>query len=194
MISAHAGSFWIGGYERLLDEATGTLTSEPFLAEHRWLAFLIAGGPRGRLRLEVLHEGRVVLEGTGRDQEELRPAVLDLEPRAGEELRLRLVDESSGGWGHLNFDHARLYDERPRFPDGLEVVRQRDVIANQGLLPQEAAAMTVPEGFAVDLVAAEPDLHQPIALTVDDRGRLWVAEAHSYPVKRGRARGPTGSP
>ena len=190
MISAHAGSFWIGGYERLLDEATGTLTSEPFLAEQRWLAFLIAGGSSRATRLEVLHQGRVVLEGTGRDQEELRPSVLDLEPWVGEELRLRLVDESSGGWGHLNFDHARLYAERPRFPDGLEVVCQRDVIANQGLLPEEAArAMTVPEGFAVDLVAAEPDLHQPIALTVDDRGRLWVAEAHSYPVKRGEGAG-----
>lgn len=46
------------------------------------------------------------------------------------------------------------------------------------------AAMHVPAGFQVDLVAAEPDLQQPVAFAWDDRGRLWIAEAMSYPSKR----------
>ncbi len=51
-----------------------------------------------------------------------------------------------------------------------------------GLTPEEAAeAMTVPEGFKVELVAGEPNLHQPVALAIDERSRLWVAEAHTYP-------------
>jgi putative membrane-bound dehydrogenase-like protein len=55
-------------------------------------------------------------------------------------------------------------------------------LANEGLSPEEAAAaMTVPEGFEVDVVAAEPDLVQPIAFTIDLRGRLWVLEGHTYP-------------
>jgi putative membrane-bound dehydrogenase-like protein len=41
--------------------------------------------------------------------------------------------------------------------------------------------MTVPEGFRVSLVAGEPRLVKPIAMTTDDRGRLWVVESHSYP-------------
>jgi putative membrane-bound dehydrogenase-like protein len=41
--------------------------------------------------------------------------------------------------------------------------------------------MRVPEGFHVDLFAGEPDVTQPVALCLDDRGRLWVAENHSYP-------------
>jgi len=50
------------------------------------------------------------------------------------------------------------------------------------LPPEEAAAtMQVPDGFHVDLFAAEPAVRQPVALALDDRGRLWVAEAHSYP-------------
>ncbi len=44
--------------------------------------------------------------------------------------------------------------------------------------------MYVPSGFRVELIAAEPELHQPVAFTFDDRGRLWVAEAYSYPTKR----------
>ena len=52
----------------------------------------------------------------------------------------------------------------------------------QGLTGEEAAkAMTVPAGFSVTLCAAEPDVIQPIAMAIDDRGRVWVAEAYSYP-------------
>lgn len=51
-----------------------------------------------------------------------------------------------------------------------------------GLAPMEAAkAMTVPEGFRVKLAAGEPMVHQPIAFAIDHRGRLWVAEAYTYP-------------
>ena len=41
--------------------------------------------------------------------------------------------------------------------------------------PQEALKMLdLPEGFRATLFAAEPDVHQPIAVTTDARGRLWV--------------------
>ena len=51
-----------------------------------------------------------------------------------------------------------------------------------GLPPEEAAAnMTVPAGFRVQLAAGEPQVHQPIAFSIDHRGRVWVAEAHTYP-------------
>jgi putative membrane-bound dehydrogenase-like protein len=46
---------------------------------------------------------------------------------------------------------------------------------------QAAARMKVPDGFRVSLVAGEPQLVKPIALTTDDRGRLWVVESHAYP-------------
>ena len=48
--------------------------------------------------------------------------------------------------------------------------------------PQETAAkMVLPEGFRATVFAAEPDVVQPIAMTMDDRGRLWVVECFSYP-------------
>ncbi len=43
--------------------------------------------------------------------------------------------------------------------------------------------MEVPEGFAVDLIADEPDITQPIAMCFDARGRLWVIEGNTYPVR-----------
>ncbi|HVX60957.1 MAG TPA: PVC-type heme-binding CxxCH protein, partial [Pirellulales bacterium] len=41
--------------------------------------------------------------------------------------------------------------------------------------------MTLPPGFQATLFAGEPDVVQPIALTFDDRGRMWVVECLSYP-------------
>ena len=57
--------------------------------------------------------------------------------------------------------------------------------APQPLSPAEAArTMTVPKGFRVSLFAGEPDVKQPIGFCIDDRGRLWVAEANNYPDKK----------
>ncbi|MHB1557813.1 MAG: PVC-type heme-binding CxxCH protein, partial [Isosphaeraceae bacterium] len=48
--------------------------------------------------------------------------------------------------------------------------------------PAEAArAMTVPPGFAVEVVAAEPDIVNPVAMTFDERGRVWITESLEYP-------------
>jgi putative membrane-bound dehydrogenase-like protein len=50
------------------------------------------------------------------------------------------------------------------------------------LSPADAIArMTVPDGFSVELVAAEPDLVNPVAMTFDERGRIWVTESLEYP-------------
>ncbi len=50
------------------------------------------------------------------------------------------------------------------------------------LSPAEAIKkMTVPQGFEVELVAAEPDLVNPVAMTFDDQGRVWVTESLEYP-------------
>ena len=48
--------------------------------------------------------------------------------------------------------------------------------------PNETAEMMkFPEGFKVKVFAGEPDVIQPIAFTIDERGRLWVVENTSYP-------------
>ena len=44
--------------------------------------------------------------------------------------------------------------------------------------------MVVPDGFSVSLFAGEPDVKQPIGFCIDDRGRVWVAEANNYPDKK----------
>jgi sugar lactone lactonase YvrE len=53
--------------------------------------------------------------------------------------------------------------------------------ASQPLPPAEAAAQwKLPPGFSMSVFAAEPDVRQPIAIAMDGRGRLWVAECYTY--------------
>ena len=50
------------------------------------------------------------------------------------------------------------------------------------LSPAEAIAkMVVPEGFSVELVASEPDIVNPVSMTIDERGRFWITESFEYP-------------
>jgi len=41
-----------------------------------------------------------------------------------------------------------------------------------------------PDGFSVTAFAAEPEVRQPIAMAMDHRGRLWVAECYTYAEHR----------
>jgi len=192
--SLHEGKWWIGGYEKLGDGSTGTLTSNPIRIEAPFASFLVGGGssPATRVELVLAENGEVIFKSSGADFESMQRVVADLSKWRSRSMRIRLVDEEQGGWGHLNFDDFRFHAERPNFdaPKGVPLIRPWDTVANAGLTAQEAAAaMTVPEGFHVDVIAAEPDVHQPIALAIDDNGRLWVAEAHTYPVRAPEGQG-----
>jgi glucose/arabinose dehydrogenase len=60
----------------------------------------------------------------------------------------------------------------------------QDHMPGPALSPAEAIKkMTVPEGFSVELVAAEPNIVNPTAMTFDERGRVWIAESLEYPRK-----------
>lgn len=53
----------------------------------------------------------------------------------------------------------------------------------EGLSPPEAtAAIRVPRGFEVELVASEPMVRDPVAFDWSADGRLWVVEMADYPL------------
>lgn len=53
---------------------------------------------------------------------------------------------------------------------------------------EQHAKFLLPEGFEIDLVAAEPLLINPVTMTIDEQGRIYVSESHTYRF------GPSGSP
>lgn len=101
------------------DGTTGTLTSPEFKIERRYLSFLIGGGyDPEKLALTLVVDGQVVRTATGPNQvaggtEALEPMAWDLSDLAGKTARIRIIDQATGGWGHLNVDELVLTDRKP---------------------------------------------------------------------------------
>ncbi|MEX0678722.1 MAG: PVC-type heme-binding CxxCH protein [Pirellulales bacterium] len=192
MNSRHAGQFWVGGFEMALSDAPqGMLTSAPFKVTLPYASFRVAGGSSRETRVELVRRdtNKVIFACSGDNTETLKPIAIDLRPHIGREIFIRLVDASSGDWGHVNFDDFRVHAKKPDFPQS-PGEPPADEYTFAGLSAEKAAgAMVVPEGFKVTLAAGEPDVMQPIAMAIDDRGRLWIAEAYTYPIRAPEGKG-----
>lgn len=75
--------------------------------------------------------------------------------------------------GAVRADFPELFDTEP--------------ISDESLMPadQAAAAIKLPDGFRAVAFASEPDVQNPIAMSWDARGRLWIAENYTY-AERGQ--------
>jgi putative membrane-bound dehydrogenase-like protein len=63
------------------------------------------------------------------------------------------------------------------FPQPFNTQDAKDVLVPPEKLVER---MTAPAGFQISLFAAEPQVQQPVCLTTDRRGRLWVGEMYTY--------------
>ncbi|WP_395749133.1 PVC-type heme-binding CxxCH protein [Prosthecobacter sp.] len=210
--SQHAGKFWLGGYERTGDKGTGTLTSTSFVASHPWASFLIGAAADAKTeRVEIVEEatGKIIHSSSAAQQEDMKRVAVNLEAVAGKRIFIRIIDQSKAGWGHVNFDDFVFHDQKPTFAIAApSISADRSKRGDESpvlwhLLPNSAkptsikndaaqklvAGMKLQDGFQVELIAAEPDIRQPIAFCFDERGRMWVAEAFSYPNRQPEGQG-----
>ena len=68
-------------------------------------------------------------------------------------------------------------------PIGRQLAGAHAPATTPALTPDEAQKkFTLPEGFEIRLFASEPEVVNPVAMTWDDRGRLWVLELYEYPL------------
>ncbi len=101
------------------DDSTGTLTSPEFRIERRHLTFLIGGGQNeAKLALQLLVDGKVVRTATGSNDrsggsEVLEPGSWEVAEFSGKTAVLRIIDQATGGWGHLLVDHIVQSDQKP---------------------------------------------------------------------------------
>ncbi|MDE0223291.1 MAG: hypothetical protein OXJ90_28785 [Spirochaetaceae bacterium] len=116
----HASSFHGG------DPALGRLISPPFTVERRYLSFLIGGGRHtyygnndpGYVAVNLVHEGHVVRtaprsqwEPDGSDH--LAWDWFDLADLEGKQVRVEIVDQHTGPWGHILVDQIAQTDTPP---------------------------------------------------------------------------------
>jgi sucrose-6-phosphate hydrolase SacC (GH32 family) len=99
------------------DGPQGTLTSAAFKIERDYISFRIAGGNYERHTcLNLLARGRSVRSATGWNSDRLVAQSWDVRPWAGQEAQIQIVDEASGGWGHINVEQIVQTDRPDRLP------------------------------------------------------------------------------
>ena len=76
--------------------------------------------------MELVREdtGQIIFVTYGRNTETMVPEVVDLSAHRGHQIRVRLVDEQAGGWGHLNFDDFRFHPKPPRLREAVTGVKK----------------------------------------------------------------------
>jgi len=68
-------------------------------------------------------------------------------------------------------------------PPGKQMSGQHAPATTPALSPEAAQQkFTLPPGFEIRLFASEPEVVNPVAMTWDERGRLWVVELYEYPL------------
>ncbi|MFO0965942.1 MAG: PVC-type heme-binding CxxCH protein [Gemmataceae bacterium] len=59
--------------------------------------------------------------------------------------------------------------------------------------PKEAQKLfKLPDGLRIELIACEPQIESPVAMTFDEKGRLWVVEMRDYPNGPEKGKPPEG--
>jgi levanbiose-producing levanase len=72
----------------------------------------IGGESDTRATVELIVGGNVVRTATGRNAEHLHWESWLVEDLIGQTAQIRVVDNSTGSWGHVNVDHI-VFDDRP---------------------------------------------------------------------------------
>ena len=228
--SNHQGEFWIGTYERYQgrrgetvgtiqgDRPQGTLESQAFEIPPGPLRFLIGGGSEFATRVELVVISEIdgenrVLHATGNDSDAMQRVTWDLTPFAGRRGRIRIVDASSGDWGHINVDDIRFASVTVPNVIGRDEAVARRVLEALGLTvgtvePVESrvaegrvlvqnprGGARVEPGAPIDLGVAElervtvPNLVGRGGTEVDRQGEFWIGTYERYQGRRGETVG-----
>jgi sucrose-6-phosphate hydrolase SacC (GH32 family) len=177
------------------DGTTGTLTSPKFKIEHKFVSFLIGGGrDPEKLTMSLLIDGKIVRASTGPNDkpggsEALAPDSWDVSEFAGETAVIQIVDQATGGWGHINVDHIVQTDCKP--PGLLTHVKREFKIEQRYLnipikngAPKRVVTTLVDGRVAVkndiELAPAEPDWWAPMDVSAW-RGQTVTLQVDKLP-------------
>ncbi|MEP6671917.1 MAG: glycoside hydrolase family 32 protein [Chthoniobacter sp.] len=182
------------------DRSTGTLTSPEFRIERKFIAFLIGGGGwEGKTCLHLVINGKPVRTATGPNtqpggSERLAAGGWDVTEFAGQTARLVIVDDATGGWGHINVDQIVQTDTAPPVATKLiaNVGREIEIAKHWLNFPVKTGGnkrvITISvdgqpaRKFDIELADAEPDWWAPLDVSAW-AGRKVTVSADKLPEK-----------
>ncbi|MCU1477083.1 MAG: Levanase [Subtercola sp.] len=97
------------------DSATGSITSPSFVLDRNFVRFKLAGGnhPQNQpnpTSVQLLVNGTIVKTQTGNNSGDLSLYSWDVSAYAGQNAQFQILDQNTGGWGHIMVDQVTLSD------------------------------------------------------------------------------------
>ena len=110
------GEYWIGTYEAYDgkkgspgktqgDGLTGKLTSSEFMIAADFINFMVGAGAHKDTSVRLLVSGKDYYLASGKSSETMYQASADVRAFKGKKARILLLDNETGGWGHINADN-----------------------------------------------------------------------------------------
>jgi levanase len=125
-VSGYEGTYLVNTF---LDHdlSTGTITSPTFTISGNYINLLVGGGSHPfpgdaanpPTAVNLIVGGQVVRTATGQDSERLNWVNWDVSTWAGQSAQIQIVDQNTGGWGHINVDHI-MFADQPALPRSTE--------------------------------------------------------------------------
>jgi hypothetical protein len=178
------------------DRSTGKLTSPKFRIERKYIGFLIGGGGfEGKTCMNLIVDGKTGAHGAwGRIRipggtEALGPSGWEVSEFTGKEAQIEIIDQATGGWGHINVDQIVQTDTKPKIAPKLANLSREIMVTEQWLsFPVKNGAkmreVTVSAGGKVvrrlemELADAEPEWWAPLDVSA------WKGQALTIAAKR----------
>ena len=155
-----------------MDGPHGTLTSQLFKINRKFINFLIGGGNHaGQTCINLLIDGKVVRTAVGKNNEKLEWHFWNVQEFEGKTAQIQIVDRASGGWGHINIDQIELSDK-----PGKGAVGPIDKLPDYGSMVLALAERDTPLRKT----------HQILGLAGDAAGKLHADRDIAFPVTERR--------
>lgn len=110
-VSGFSGKQLINTFDPSGDGQTGVLQSLPLTINKRYLKFLVGGGNDSEnTAVKLLVDGKIAETAVGKQTETLQEKTWDLKKYKGKKAVIQIVDNATGGWGHIMADQFVLTD------------------------------------------------------------------------------------
>ena len=155
------------------DKPKGEMLSEPFQIERGYIHLKVGGGKR-KVGVELLIDGSAVHTAAGENRDDLIDRVWDVREHLGKTATIRVFDNHSGGWGHINVDQI-VFSNQPTVGQPSPVSPSSEAIAaaaKQQGLDEDKLAKWVWTLITADVKASEPSAAAVLAMRIDESKRL----------------------
>lgn len=122
-VSGFEGKHFANSYNNG-DGTTGKMISQNFTIDRNYIRFRVGGGRSASTQIRLVVDGKTVRAAAGRDDERLRPDGWNVMDLAGRTAHIEIVDQATGGWGHITVDQIVFTD----WPGDREVLPLLDAL------------------------------------------------------------------